>query len=477
MIVNQIFPVILCGGSGTRLWPLSRESFPKQFLSLLSRNNDTLLQVTQKRLSGLDNLLPPIIICNEDHRFIVAEQMREIGTKPFSIILEPFGKDTCPAIALAALTALEKKNDPFLIVLSSDHEIKNKSKFLESLNVGLEYSKKGKLVNFGVLPKSPETGYGYIKSEKILSLETLKGEDIVGFVEKPNLENAQKFLNNKQYSWNSGIFLFKAKAILDEINKFKPEIISFCKKALEKSTLDLDFQRLDKTSFGNCPKISVDKAVMEKTKRGTVVPLDAGWSDIGSWQAVWENSPKDKNGNFVKGKVFLEKSTNCYMRSESSLLVGVGLENLVAIETNDAVLVANKFNSQEIKNIVKKLKENEITEGQSHLKIFRPWGYYLTLIQESNWRVKLINVKSGEKLSLQKHSYRSEHWVVVSGQAKVELNDRKLILEENEGIFIPIGSKHRLINEKDIPLFLIEVQCGSYLGEDDIIRFEDKYGR
>ena len=474
---NSIIPVILCGGAGTRLWPLSRASYPKQFLSLNSYNEKSLLQNTYKRISELDNIQMPIIICNEDHRFIVAEQMREINIKPNSIILEPFGRNTAPAITMAALKSLEIEEDPILLVLSSDHEIKNNKRFLDVLIKGIDYALEDKLITFGIIPSSPEVGYGYIKSEKPFNSSIIEAHKIYKFIEKPDLETAKTFIQNKCFTWNSGMFMFKAKNILQEIKIYSPEVLKYCQESINKKTLDLDFERINSKDFRSCPNISIDFAVMEKTQKGYVLPLDVGWSDIGSWQAVWENSIKDKNGNFCVGKTLLEDSQDCYVRSENRLVAGLGLKNLVVIETNDAILIADKNESQKIKTIVQKLKENDIPQGQQHLKIYRPWGHYLSIVEESRWQVKLIFVKPGEKLSLQMHHHRSEHWIVVSGTAEVEINGKKELLSENQSTYIPLGSNHRLINPGKIPLILIEVQSGSYVGEDDIVRFQDKYGR
>ena len=474
---NQVVPVILCGGSGTRLWPLSRESFPKQYLSINSSNKKSLLQKTRERIIGLKNLTNPILICNEEHRFIVAEQMREIGTKPLSILLEPFGKNTAPAIMLAAIKALEKHKDPILLILSSDHEIKNKEKFLEVLDLGLNYACSDKLVTFGIIPTAPETGYGYIKAKTPFKVGEIEGKDIEKFIEKPDLKNAEIFLKDKRFTWNSGIFMFKAKTIIDEVKKFSPEIYRWCKESIDQSQLDLEFERINSKAFSNCPNISIDKEVMEKTIKGTVLPLDAGWSDIGSWQAVWETSKKDNEQNFTQGKVLIDKTNNCYIRSENRLVVGIGLKNIIVVETNDAILISDMNSTQEVKNIVKKLKDKKIPEGQKHRKIFRPWGHYISIFEEQRWQLKLIEVKPGEKLSLQMHHHRSEHWIVVKGTAKVELDNNESILTENQSIYIPLGSKHRLFNPGKIPLTLIEVQSGSYVGEDDIVRFKDKYGR
>ena len=475
---DNILPVIMCGGTGSRLWPLSRKSFPKQFLSLDDKKY-SLLQNTQLRLQKLKNLNSPILICNEEHRFIVAEQMREIEITPFSILLEPFGRNTAPTITLAALKALELKEneDPIILVLSSDHIINKTENFIKAIKAGVGYAKKDRLVTFGVIPRSPHTGYGYIKSQNPFDLEKISGEKIVEFTEKPNAELAEKFILDKRFSWNSGIFMFKATTILNEFKKYAPLVLELCKESLSKSNFDLDFQRLNKETFKKCPNISIDYSIMEKSNKGTVIPLDAGWSDIGSWESLWENSEKDNNGNVVQGRVVNLFSNNSFLSSNSRLLVGIGLQNIIAVETNDAILITNKSESQKVKDIVKKLKEIEFSEGEQHLKIFRPWGFYTSIAQESTWQVKMIQVKPNGKLSLQMHHHRSEHWVIVKGRAKVELENKIEYLNENQSIYIPLGSKHRLTNPGKIPLVLIEVQSGSYVGEDDIVRYEDKYGR
>ncbi|MBK16603.1 MAG: mannose-1-phosphate guanylyltransferase/mannose-6-phosphate isomerase [Prochlorococcus sp. SP3034] len=477
MSLNSIIPVILCGGSGTRLWPLSRKSFPKQFLSINSKSNRSLLQETQERIKTLNNIKKPIIICNEEHRFIVAEQMREIDIKPNTIFLEPFGRNTAAAITLAGLKSLELEDDPNLLILSSDHKIEDVEKFIEVINSGLIYSSKGKLVTFGIIPSLPETGYGYIKSKEPLIEGSGKGSDIEKFIEKPNLDLANKLISDKRYTWNSGMFLFKAKTILKEIDRFSPDILKFCKESMEDNLVDLDFQRLKKNAFYNCPDISIDIAVMEKTKIGIVLPLKAGWTDIGSWNSVWRISKKNADGNVIEGNILAKETKDCYLRSEKRLIAAIGIKDLIIVETSDAILVADKNQSQEVKNIVNLLKEKNIPEGLEHKKIYRPWGFYESIVDDSRWQVKLINVKPGEKLSLQRHHHRSEHWIVVSGTAKVEINEKEINLHENQSSYIPIGSKHRLSNPGKIPLKLIEVQSGSYLGEDDIERFEDNYGR
>ncbi len=473
---NFIIPLILCGGSGSRLWPLSRQSYPKQFITIKKEDRFSLLQNTIKRILTLKNIKKPILVCNEEHRFIVAEQMRELNINDFIILLEPFGRNTAPAITLSALKSLELEDNPTLLVLSSDHDIKNIEKFLTVVEVGLKFAEKNKLVTFGVVPKSPEIGYGYIKAIKPLE-KKIEGYGIESFIEKPDIKTAKELIKDNRYTWNSGMFMFKAKEIIKEINKFSPEILSSCKKAISKSKLDLDFQRLDKDSFEKCVDMSIDVAVMEKTSRGIVIPLDAGWSDIGSWESVWETSNKDLEGNYIEGKVLLENTKNSYVRSDNRLIVGIDLNDLVIVDTKDAILISNKKSSQKVKNIVDNLKNSQMSEGHSHAKIYRPWGNYLSLVEENRWQVKLILVKPGAKLSLQMHHHRAEHWVVVSGTAKVEVDEKVMVLSENQSVYIPLGSKHRLTNPGKIPLTLIEVQSGSYVGEDDIVRFEDFYGR
>ena len=474
---KNIFPIILCGGSGSRLWPLSRESYPKQFISIGSDQTNSLLQKTLQRIQNLETARSPILICNEEHRFIVAEQIRGINIEDFSILLEPVQRNTAPAITVAALKTLEKEPDPILLVLASDHEIKNNEIFINAINSGIQYALEDKLVTFGIIPNSPETGFGYIEASKPLSEENFKGQKIKRFLEKPDINKAKELIQNKNFSWNSGIFLFRAKTLLNEVKKFSPEILKNCEESLKESAKDLDFQRLNKNAFEKCPDDSFDISIMEKTNKGIVIPLNCGWSDIGSWKAIWENSKKDNSGNYIQGTVITENTKNSYLRSESRLLVGIGLENLIVVETNDAILIANKNQTQVVKNIVQQLKDKNITAGQNHSKVYRPWGFYLSIVDDSRWQLKLISVKPGEQLSLQMHHHRSEHWVVVSGTARVEIDEKISILAENESIYIPLGSKHRLSNPGKINLTLIEVQSGSYVGEDDIVRFEDKYGR
>ena len=473
---EKIIPIILSGGSGSRLWPLSRESFPKQYLTLLQGEKKTLLQQTLLRIQKLNNIEQPIIICNEEHRFIVAEQMRGIKHQPKSILLEPFGKNTAPAICLASLKALEHYEDPILLVLSADHAIKNSDRLLDAIRKAVEYAKLGKLITFGVPPNYANTGYGYIKTKDELDLINLKGHDIVSFHEKPDKNKANEFIKDKRFSWNSGIFLFKANTILQEFKKYSNELVDICKESLQGNLFDLDFQRLNKDQFKKCNNISIDNAVFEKTDLGMVIPLDAGWSDIGSWRSIWDNEKKDENGNVLVGKVIDESVKNCLIRSDDRLIVGMGIENLIVIDTNDAILIANKDNSEDIKALIQKI-DLLGPEVKTHKKVYRPWGHYTSIANGSSWQLKRIEVKPNGKLSLQLHHHRSEHWIIVSGQAEVQINEEKKLLHENQSVYIPLGSKHRLTNSSNVPLVLIEVQSGKYLGEDDIVRFEDKYGR
>ena len=472
----DLIPVILSGGTGSRLWPLSRASYPKQYLNIHEKNNYSLLQNTYLRLKGIKNLHDPLIISNEEQRFIVAEQMRSIDVKPYSILLEPNGKNTAPAIALAALKSLKYNTDPILLILSSDHKIEDEENFKKVISDGVFHAREGKLVTFGVIPNYPETGYGYIETTEELNKHKTSSK-IKKFIEKPNLKLAKKFIEDKHYLWNSGIFLFKASTILKELEKYDPQIIKICKESIIKGKADLDFFRINEKVFEKCPNKSIDIAVMEKTKLGYVMSLKSKWDDIGSWKSVWQNSNKDNEGNTLKGKVVIEETKNCYLRSEERLIVGINLNNLVVVETNDAILVADKDSTQKVKMVVEDLKKRNFTEGIENKKSYRPWGNFLSIEKGSTWQVKKLEIKPKASISLQMHKYRSEHWVVVNGVAKVEINGEISFLRKNESTYIPNGSKHRLSNPDDVPLIVIEVQSGSYLGEDDIIRFEDKYGR
>ena len=477
MLKENILPVILCGGSGTRLWPLSRESLPKQYLPINSKKNYSLLQNTYKRLIKLNQITQPIIICNEDHRFIVAEQMREINTKPNTILLEPIGRNTCAPIVISALKALRDNRDPLVLILSSDHQITNSENFIKTIKVGTKYAVEGRIVTFGVVPNYPATGYGYIKSNKRFQKGTIEGLKIEKFIEKPDFNTAKELIKDNHFTWNSGIFLFKASHLLNEVKHIFPDMYFKCKECLEEVDSDLDFLRLNKNKFSKVPNFSFDIAIMENTNLGTVLPLDAGWSDIGNWNSVWKVSKKDKNLNYTKGKIILKDSKNCYIESNENLIYGLGLENLIIIQSDDATLIIDQDKAEKVKDIVKELSTKNILEGREHKKVYRPWGNYISISEDKYWKVKVITVLEGQSLSLQKHFHRSEHWVVVKGIAKVEIDYKELTLKENESTYIPSGSIHRLSNPFKDPLKIIEVQSGNYLGEDDIIRIEDKYGR
>ena len=466
----MIIPIILAGGSGTRLWPLSRKIHPKQFISLL--NETSLFQDTLTRLPK--EALDPIVICNEDHRFLVAEQAREINVTLNSIILEPIGRNTAPAIALAAIKVLNDFENPILIVLAADHKIENKSAFHDAIKIAHKLAENNKLVTFGIIPKSAETGYGYIEIEKKDKAEYF---DIKSFVEKPNKKNAINFLNSGNYLWNSGMFMFNASIYLSELNKFEPEILSSCKKSLSNESKDLEFIRIDKKEFCKSPNQSIDYAVMEKTNKAKVVPLDAGWSDVGSWDALMDSKIKDSLGNVVEGDVTLDQVKNSYLYSTNRLVAASNIADLIVIDTQDALLVTTRDNSLSIKNIVKKLKKNKRTEIENHRKVYKPWGYYDSIDTGPNFQVKRILVNPGAKLSLQKHLHRAEHWVVVSGVAKITCGKKIYNLEKNQSTYIPKGEIHRLENIESYPLEIIEVQTGNYLGEDDIIRLKDDYQR
>ena len=474
---KQIIPVILAGGKGSRLWPISRKSYPKQFIEIIDDDNFSLLQKTYKRIESLDKLTKPIIICNEEHRFIVGDQMKKINVEPLSIILEPEGRNTAPAITIAALKALEEFDDPILLILSADHQIEDINNFKFAIKKSVNSINSESIFIFGVIPSYPATGYGYIESLNTLDINESNPIKVSKFIEKPNLENARRFVKDKKYSWNSGMFVFKAKTILNEIESFIPEILENCKKCINNSSKDLDFLRLKKDIFLQCQDISIDVAVLEKTEKAFVYPLFCGWDDIGNWDSLWKISKKDSSGNSVQGKVLNKNSSNCLFRSEDRLIVGLGLKDLIIIETKDAILVADKSSSQEVKEIVSFLNKNGFKEGEQHKKVFRPWGNYLSIEEQNNWQIKKIEVNPGASLSLQKHFHRSEHWVVVEGNAKVQVDEEIKMLCKNESAYIPLGSKHRLSNPGKTPLVIIEIQSGNYLGEDDIVRFKDDYGR
>jgi mannose-1-phosphate guanylyltransferase len=466
----MLIPVILSGGSGTRLWPLSRTHYPKQYLSLV--NDTTLFQDTILRLPK--DVEDPLIICNEEHRFIVAEQLRQINKKSSGIILEPTGKNTAPAVTLAAIKLLSDFEDPTILVLSADHLIQDKFAFKKSITIGEKLANQGKLVTFGVTPTKAETGFGYIE---ILNKDAADSYEIKSFKEKPNEEVAKKYLDSGKYFWNSGMFMFKASIFLEELKHFEPQILSSCKKSFKTPIKDLDFIRLNNKEFNNCQNKSIDYAVMERTAKGVVIPLDANWSDIGSWSSLWEAKPKDKNKNVSSGDVILKEVKNSYIHSSSRLVSVLGLSDIAIIDTQDALLVANKSYAQNIKFIVDKLNKDKRSESNIHRRVYRPWGNYDSIDYGENFQVKRITVNPKSKLSLQKHKYRSEHWVIVKGTALITCGDKVFNLEENESTYIPQGAIHRIENSKKIPLEIIEIQTGSYLGEDDIIRLEDDYSR
>jgi len=466
----ELFPVIMCGGSGTRLWPLSRAQFPKQFLPLV--NDESMLQDTIARLPSKHQT--PVLICNEDHRFLVAQQVIEHeGTAP-SILLEPEGRNTAPAVALAALNILEKQGDALMLVLAADHVIKDTNKFHQSIELAVKVAEQGRLVTFGIVPTHPETGYGYIKQGKPQNEFCF---DVAEFVEKPTEDVAVNYLSSGEYLWNSGMFLFKASRYLQELEKFRPDIFKACKAAMSDVQQDLDFLRPNKEAFLGCESESIDYAVMEKTDSAVVIPLDAGWSDVGSYSALWEICPRDKNCNVLKGDVIAQQTTNSYIHSQNKLIATIGVDNLVVIDTPDAVLVANKDKVQDVKNIVEQLKANQRPEAVLHREVYRPWGKYDSVDTGERFQVKRITVNAGAKLSVQMHHHRAEHWIIVSGTAKVTLDEKTFLLSENQSTYISIGVVHALENPGKLPLEMIEVQSGSYLGEDDIVRFEDKYGR
>lgn len=467
----MIVPVIMAGGSGSRLWPLSRQLHPKQFLKLCG--DSTLLQQTLARLSGLDTSAP-LIICNEDHRFLVAEQIRQLKLQGASILLEPVGRNTAPAIALAALHACQEDEDPVLLVLAADHYIANEVAFRDAVNSASQLAEQGKLVTFGIVPTHAETGYGYIQRGVAFSKA---GYQVARFVEKPDREKAEDYLKNGDYYWNSGMFMFKASTYLKALSEFRPDILEACKEAMDQGQKDMDFIRVNEDAFIQCPEDSIDYAVMEKTNDAAVIPLDAGWSDIGSWSALWDIGKKDEHGNVFKGDVLALNTNNCLIHADHKLVATVGVDNLVVVETKDAVLVVHKDNVQDVKKVVEVIKNDGRHEHINHREVYRPWGVYDSVEAGERYQVKRITVKPGAKLSVQMHHHRAEHWVVVSGTAKVTNGDKTFLVTENESTYIPIGEVHALENPGKIPLELIEVQSGSYLGEDDIVRFDDKYGR
>lgn len=466
--MNPIVPVILSGGSGTRLWPLSRESYPKQFLPLAGERS--MLQATWLRVAALA-AQPPIVVANEEHRFVAAEQLQQLDVRPQAMLLEPIGRNTAPAIAVAALEATRNGGDALLLVLPSDHVIADEAKFRETVQLAAPAADAGKLVTFGIVPTGPETGYGYIKAVAGDSVRAVER-----FVEKPDLATASEYVASGQYYWNSGMFLFKASRYLQELERLNQAMLAGSRRAWEQAKRDSDFTRLDRDLFSAVASDSIDYAVMEKTQDAVVVPLDAGWNDVGSWTALRDVSPRDADGNAHKGDVIAIDCRNTYVYGER-LVALVGLDDVVVVETDDAILVGKADRMQEVKDVVARLKADKRSEAAWHRKVYRPWGAYDSIDHGERFQVKRITVKPGGTLSLQMHHHRAEHWIVVSGTAEVTRGDEVILLAENQSTYIPLGVTHRLRNPGKLPLELIEVQSGSYLGEDDIVRFEDTYGR
>jgi mannose-1-phosphate guanylyltransferase/mannose-6-phosphate isomerase len=470
----KIHPVILCGGAGSRLWPMSRQLLPKQFLPLLGER--TMLQETAERLRGLEGVEPPTVVSNDEHRFLVAEQLRAIGAPARLQILEPVGRNTAPAAAVAALALEASEPDAVILVLPADHLIRDVETFHAAVLKAAAAARAGFLATFGVRPDHPATGYGYIEGG-----DPIAGHDsvfhVARFVEKPDLPTARRFLREGKFAWNSGMFVFGVRRYLEELERHAPELLAACRAAWTRAATDLEFVRLDPAAFAACPADSIDYAVLEKTDAAAVVPVDIGWSDVGSWATLWEVGEKDAQGNVVRGDVHVHAAENCYIRAEKRLVSVLGLSDAVVIETDDAVLVASKEAVQQVKDIVGRLDAANRSEHVSHRRVYRPWGYYESIDGGERFQVKRIMVNPGAALSLQMHHHRAEHWVVVSGTAKVTRGDEVKLVAENESTYIPIGVRHRLENPGKVPLHLIEVQSGGYLGEDDIVRFEDLYKR
>ncbi|GAB1410676.1 mannose-1-phosphate guanylyltransferase/mannose-6-phosphate isomerase [Desulfovibrionales bacterium] len=473
----MIIPVILAGGSGTRLWPLSRKLYPKQLLPLL--DDQTLVQHTVLRLHGLADVGAPVVICNDEYRFMIAEQLQAIHALPQALILEPLGRNTAPAVAVAALTVQKMHPEALLLVLPADHLIQDIAAFHAGIQVAAQFAAAGHLVTFGIGPTGPETGYGYIRQGNELTTPDgcSQARTIARFVEKPDSSTAQAYVESGEYFWNSGMFMFQATTVLNELRRFAPDIVASCTQAVESASVDLDFIRLDAEAFALCPENSFDYAVMEQTEHGVMVPLHAQWNDLGSWDALWQAGPKDKDGNVTRGDVLLCDVRDSFVHAETRLVAAVGLENHIVVETSDAVMISPRDRVQDVKKLVDSLKASQRSEAVAHKKMFRPWGHYESIDAGPRYQVKRITVAPGQVLSLQKHYHRAEHWVVVCGTAVVTRDNEEILLRENESVYLPLGAVHRLSNPGKIPLELIEVQVGSYLGEDDIVRLEDVYGR
>lgn len=468
----QIIPVILSGGLGTRLWPLSREHYPKQYLSLF--NDTTMLQETILRLRGLENLSEPIIVCNANHRFLVAGQCQQIDIKNPTILLEPIGRNTAPAILASAVQSLKNRKNAVLLILSADHIIKNIEEFHRAINIGINQAKRGKLVTFGIMPNEANIEYGYIKVSESLIEKVYKVDE---FVEKPDLETAKSYLTKGNYLWNSGIFMFNAITLIDELTLYSPDIVKSVSKAVNNSVKDLDFIRLDKQSFESSPSESIDIALMEKSDNVVVIPLDIGWSDVGSWSALYGVSEKDKSGNVLKGDVTVKDTTNTYVNASNHMVATIGVDNLVVVDTPDVTLIASQDKAYLVKSVVETIQKKGRNEAKSNRKVYRPWGWYDSIEEGLHYQVKRLHVNPGAKLSLQMHHKRAEHWVVISGKATVINGENILTLSKGDSTYIPIGVTHCLENKTREPLQIIEVQSGTYLGEDDIVRFEDIYKR
>lgn len=469
----KLYPVILSGGSGSRLWPMSREHYPKPLLPLVS--DKTLLQETAARLDEIPELGDTVYVCNEEHRFLVAEQVAQLGKTPATIILEPVGRNTAPALTLAALYLVSKDPDAMMVVMPADHVMTEARQFVDAVSQAGFHAGSGALVTFGVVPGGPETGYGYIKRGEKLEDDT--AFNVAEFVEKPDLQTAEHYVSAGHYYWNSGIFLMRADSWLNEIERFRPDIKRDCVLAMSQGKQDSDFFRVDKDVFSACPADSIDYAVMEKTDKAVVVPISAGWSDVGAWSALWKICPRDDNGNVIQGDVIAEDTHNAFLVAQHRCLATVGIDDVIVVETADAVLVVHKDKAQDVKKIVDRLKQADRDEHRVHRQVYRPWGSYEGIDAGTRFQVKRLSVKPGAQLSLQMHHHRAEHWVVVKGTARVTCGERVFNLHENESTYIPLGEKHRLENPGNIPLEVIEVQSGDYLGEDDIVRFEDIYDR